>query len=95
VLGGGEPEPGAAAGGPGVGAAGQIFTGMRPAGVQGAATAGRARRSGDAASTRTTAAMRQAFRMEFILPIVGFHRLPAGNLGPVSVAVERRFLVTS
>jgi len=83
---------GEADGGPGVGVgeAGQIFTGTSPVGAQGAAAAGKARTSGEAASTRTAADVQQAFRVEFILPIVVFNRLSAGNPGPAHRKFEQR-----
>jgi len=51
----GVPGVGEADGGAGVGEAGQIFTGTSPVGAQGAAAAGKARTSGEAASTRAAA----------------------------------------
>jgi hypothetical protein len=87
ALGAGEAD-----GGPGIGEAGQIFTGRRPAGLQGPAAAGNARTSGEAASSRATADAYEAFRMEFILTIVGSRRRQPGSLGParlVCSALER------
>ena len=78
-LGGVVPGVGEPDGGPGVGEAGQIFTGTRPAGLQGSAAAGNARTSGDPASTRATADVYEAFRMEFIHTIVCFNRPPVGD----------------
>ncbi len=74
---------GEADGGRGFGRAGQNFAGRRPAGPQGSAIAGSARTRGDAPSTSATADAKQAFRMEFILTIVGLCRRQAGNPGPV------------
>lgn len=71
--------------------AGQIFTGTSPAGAHGAAAAGSARTSGEAASTNATADVKQAFRVEFILPILRFRRFRAGHVGPVRL----RFLAAA
>ena len=76
TLGAGEAD-----GGPGVGEAGQIFTGRRPADLQGAAAAGSATTNGETASSRATADAYEAFRVEFIPTIVGFHRRQPGNPG--------------
>ena len=88
TLGAGEAD-----GGPGVGEAGQIFTGRRPADLQGAAAAGSARTNGETASSRATADAYEAFRVEFILttlardfdsgdrPGPGAGRVRAGQLG--------------
>ncbi len=84
--GGGDGFPGAVVRGVGEadggGEAGQIFTGTSPAGAHGAAVAGNARASGEAASTKAATDVQQAFRVEFILPIVGFRRAQSGNPGP-------------
>ena len=88
VLGVGEAD-----GGRGVGEAGQTFTGRRPDGLHGPAAAGSATTSGVAASSRATADAYQAFRMEFILTIVGFHRRQPGNPGPARLLCVRKKMV--
>jgi hypothetical protein len=88
--GGVTPGAGEADGGPGVGEAGQIFTGRRPAGLQGPAVAGSARTNGETASSRATTDAYEVFRVEFILTIVWFHRRQPGNPGPVRLLCQRR-----
>lgn len=70
---------GGGAGGAGDGAPGQIFSGIRLPGEQGAAVAGSDRTSGETTSSRAAADAWEAFRMEIILTIVGASAVSAGT----------------